>query len=91
MGSAPQTYGYSSNVELNLELRGRILPLHAIGPDRVTLREEYEAPPGPATVIMRIDGQEDRWNVVLPDGLQRGDKTARIDRVASQSDVAKAV
>jgi hypothetical protein len=91
MVSAPQHNGYSSNVELNLEIRGRLLALHAIGPDLITLREGYEAPPGPATVIMRVDGREDRWSVLLPDGLLKGERTARVEQVAFHADVAKAV
>jgi hypothetical protein len=85
MPHSSQTNGYSSTVELNLAVDGRLLSLHAIGPDRITLREAYEAPPGPATVVMRVDGREDRWSVLLPEGLTADRRTARVENVTLQS------
>jgi hypothetical protein len=82
MIQASRTNGYSSTVDLSLELAGETISLHAIGPDRITLREAYEAPPGPATVVMRVDGSEHRWSVILVDGLRPDSKIARTEQVA---------
>jgi len=73
-------FGYSSEVDLRLDLGGRQVSLHAVGPERVTLREPTDAPPGPAEVIVCIDGRERRSPVMLPDGLSRDSKYARTIR-----------
>jgi hypothetical protein len=83
--------GYSSTVDLSLELAGETISLHAIGPDRITLREAYVAPPGPATVVMRVDGEECRWSVLLVDGLRRESCIARIEQVSSEAEPAASV
>ncbi len=80
-----QTNGYSSTVDLSLEFAGETISLHAIGPDRITLREAYEAPPGPATVVMRVDGRERRWSVLLVDGLRPDSRIARIEQVSCEA------
>ena len=86
-----QTNGYSSTVDLSLELVGETISLHAIGPDLITLREAYEAPPGPATVVMRVDGRERRWSVLLVDGLRPDSKIARVERLAYHEPVESAL
>jgi hypothetical protein len=90
MARTSQTNGYSSTVDLSLELAGETISLHAIGPDRITLREAYEAPPGPATVVMRVDGSEHRWSVILLDGLRPDSKVARTEQVAYHEPVEDA-
>src|SRR5688572_21645336 len=82
MIQASQPNGYSSDVELTLALRDARLSLSAIAPDSITLRECYEAPPGPATVLMKVDGREHRWNVYLTDGLKLGSCDARVQRLS---------
>jgi hypothetical protein len=42
--------------------------LAEIGPDFVTLKEPQDLAPGPATVVMRVDGRERRWSVNLSVG-----------------------
>lgn len=82
MSQNSRNYRYSSTVDLNLELVGETISLHAIGPDRITLREAYEVPTGPATVVMRVDGDERRWSVLLVDDLRRDSRIARIEQVS---------
>jgi hypothetical protein len=60
--------GYSSKVQLFLEMLGRVYSLSEIDPDFVTLREPADLPPGNADVVMRVDGSEQRWPVELPHG-----------------------
>jgi hypothetical protein len=88
MSRPSQSYGYSSTVDLNLELAGETISLHAIGPDRITLREAYEAPSGPATVVMRVDSRERRWCVRLVDGLRPDSRIARIEQDSSAAEPA---
>jgi hypothetical protein len=73
-------FGHSAEVDLRLKIGDRILSLHAVGPERIKLREPIDAPPGPAEVIVSIDGEESRSAVMLPDGLSRDSKYARTIR-----------
>jgi hypothetical protein len=79
--SQPSTdFGYSAEIDLRLQLGEQIISLHAVGPERIKLREPMDAPPGPAEVIVIIDGEESRSPVMLPDGLSRDSKYARTIR-----------
>jgi hypothetical protein len=79
--SHPSTdFGYSAEVELCLQVGDQFISLHAVGPERVTLREPIDAPPGPAVVIVAVDGKQSRSNVMLPDGLTCASKHARTVR-----------
>ncbi|MCA9110023.1 MAG: hypothetical protein KDA52_08765 [Planctomycetaceae bacterium] len=57
-----------------------MISLHAVGPESVKLREPMDAPPGPAEVIVSIDGEESYTPVMLPDGLSSDSKYARTIR-----------
>jgi hypothetical protein len=81
MSEPQRAYGYSAKVSLNLEVDGRLISLHQIGPDSIWLREPIDLPPGDATVIMHVDEFEQQWAVYLPDGLSANSREARtIDR-----------
>lgn len=73
-------FGYSAEVDLRLQLCDRVISLHAVGSERIKIREPIDAPPGPAEVIVCIDGRERRSPVMLPDGLSRDSKYARTIR-----------
>ncbi len=64
-------------MRLDLVLAERTISLHAIGPDKIRLREPVEAAPCEAEVVMRVDDFEDRWAVYLPDGLSANQLEAR--------------
>jgi hypothetical protein len=85
MNQPPSGFGYSAEVELNLQLGDRVISLHAVGPERVKLREPIDAPPGPAEVIVIVDGDEERTPVMLPDGLSRDSKYARTIRESASA------
>jgi hypothetical protein len=85
MIQVPQASGYSSEVELSLELPAGRLPLAKIGPDRITLCKSYSAPAGPATIVMRVDGHETRWRVRLVEGLHEDSCFARIERLSCET------
>ncbi len=57
---------YSSVVDLRLVLAdGQIYPLSQIGPDFVILESPRTLPPGPATIVMVLDGNERRTDIVV--------------------------
>ena len=60
--------GYSSNVRLFLLTNGQSHKLAQIGPDFVRLRQPAEIPPGPAEILMIVNGVEHRWSVTLKVG-----------------------
>jgi hypothetical protein len=60
--------GYSADVKLHLVVGDRTLELAQIGPNDVVLRTPTDLPPSDAEVVMKIDGQERRWSVRLPEG-----------------------
>jgi hypothetical protein len=60
--------GYSSRVQLSLEIADRVYPLSHVGPDFVQLRRATSISAGTGQVIMMVDGRERRWRVVLPNG-----------------------
>jgi hypothetical protein len=44
---------------------GQVYPLSQAGPDFVILKTPAQIPPGRATVIVDVDGDERRWEVLL--------------------------
>ena len=60
--------GYSSRVQLSLEMAGGVYPLSHTGPHFVRLREATFIAPGKGEVVMVVDGKERRWPVSLPNG-----------------------
>ena len=48
---------------------GISIPIAQMGPDFVLLREPVSLPPCEATVVFRVDQEEERWLVRLPDGV----------------------
>ena len=61
---------------MQLLVNGSTLPIAQLGPDYLILRGTAEHPPTDATIIMRVDANERRWKVRLPEGI-----AARQERV----------
>jgi hypothetical protein len=80
MAQPSNGFGHSAEVDLRLEIGDQVISLHAVGPERVAVRQPIDAPPGPAVVIVAIDGDESRSPVILPDGLSRDSRYARTIR-----------
>jgi hypothetical protein len=58
---------HSSQVTLRLAVNERTIPLAQIARDWVILAEPTELEPGPAEVVLHVDGTPERWTVeVLP-------------------------
>jgi hypothetical protein len=61
--------GYSADVEIYLRIAGERVDVAQIGRGRLILRTPRELPPGTrATLVFRIDGHEEREEVVLCEG-----------------------
>jgi hypothetical protein len=54
---------------MQLLVNGISIPVAQMGPDFVLLREPISLPPCEATVVFRVDQEEDRWLVRLPNGV----------------------
>ena len=52
---------------MRLVARGQEYPLAQAAPDFVILKTPAAVPAGPATIVMVVDGQERRWDVILPE------------------------
>jgi hypothetical protein len=62
--------GHSANVVMALLLNGQSLPIAQMGPDFLLLDSPIEHPPAIADVVLSVDGEEERWTVRLPEGIQ---------------------
>ena len=70
--------GHSADVKISLFVNGRSIPVAQLGPGFVLLDETINHPPANATVMMRVDQSERRWNVRLPEGIAAGCKRVAI-------------
>jgi hypothetical protein len=73
--------GHSAEIEMQLLVNGSALPIAQLGPDFLILRETAEHPPTDATIVMRVDASERRWQVRLPGGLAAGCERVVISKV----------
>ena len=64
--------GHSADVSMRLLVNGASLPIAPLGPDFLLLDTGIEHPPGDASIVMRVDDSERRWEVRLPDGIRVG-------------------
>lgn len=61
---------------MRLLVNGVSLSIGQMGPDFLLLDESMDHPPAEATIVFRLDANERRWRVKLPDGL-----SAKLERV----------
>jgi hypothetical protein len=73
---------HSALVEMDLILdpsgARHVVEFAQLAPDFLITTDVIEHPPGEAEIVFRVDGDERRWTVLLPDGLGPRSKTARI-------------
>jgi len=62
-GARNEAVTHSSQVTLRLVLDGRTIPLAQIARDWVVLAGPTELDPGPAEVVLHVDGAPKRWTV----------------------------
>jgi len=70
--------GHSADVRISLVVNGDSIPVAQLGPGFLLLDAAIERPPGSASIILRVDQREERWNVRLPDGISAGSKRVTI-------------
>jgi hypothetical protein len=70
--------GHSADVRISLILNGDSIPVAQLGPGFLLLDKPTDHPPGSASIVLRVDQSEERWNVRLPDGISVGSKRVKI-------------
>jgi hypothetical protein len=70
--------GHSADVRIHLHVHGQILSVAQLGPDFLILRTPADHPPADAQISMSIDGDERRWHVSLPAGIEATQWKTRI-------------
>lgn len=73
--------GHSAEIEMQLLVNGTTLPIAQLGPDFLILRQSAAHSPTEATIVMRVDASERRWQVRLPEGLAVGRERVVIAKV----------
>ena len=53
---------------------GHSIPVAQLGPDFLLLDAPADHPPGPASILLRVDQSEQRWDVRLPNGISATSK-----------------
>jgi hypothetical protein len=66
--------GHSARVKMLLLVGNGCIPVVQMGPDFLLLDAPFDHPPTHASVILRVDESERRWNVHLPNGISAGSK-----------------
>jgi hypothetical protein len=70
--------GHSADVRINLMFGGHSIPEAQLGPDFLLLDAPADHPPGPASILLRVDQSERRWDVCLPNGISATSKRVAI-------------
>lgn len=76
MNQAPN--GYSADVDIKLVVGDRVLDVAQVLHEEVILRDPIDAPPGPAELVLTIDGREHRRAAELADGLSATERHVRL-------------
>ena len=67
---AEQNYGaHSAQVDMRLIVNGATIDITHMGGDFLILKNATEYPPGKASIMLKVDQSESRWDVFLPDGI----------------------
>jgi hypothetical protein len=77
------TQSHSADVRIHLHVNGQVLPIAQLGPEFLILRTLVDHPPCDAEITLSIDGQERRWFVHLPNGIQVGQRKTAISCIVS--------
>lgn len=63
---------------MSLLVNGYSLPVAQMGPDFVLISSPVNHAPVTATLVMKVDEIERRWNVMLPQGISAASKRVQI-------------
>jgi hypothetical protein len=70
--------GHSADVRISLMFRGHSIPVAQLGPGFLLLDAPADHPPGPASIVLRVDQSERRWDIRLCDGISSASKRVAI-------------
>ena len=70
--------GHSADVRISLLFSGHSIPVAQLGPDFLLLDAPTDHPPGPASIVLRVDQLERRWDISLPNGISAVSKRVAI-------------
>jgi hypothetical protein len=81
----PKGHGvHSADVRLTFIAKGgNRYDLARISKNRATFRNFVTLNPCDGEIVMTIDGEEERWNVRLPDGVTAGERFSRIEDIGA--------
>jgi len=54
---------------MQLLFNGVSIPIAQMGPDYIVLKSAGDHPPCNASIVLKVDDSERRWDVHLPDGI----------------------
>ena len=74
--------GHSARVNMRLLINGHSLPLAQMGSDFIYVNDPIDHPPAIASLVLKIDDDEERWQVRLPAGMSANDQRVTIAPVA---------
>jgi len=73
MGKHWNDGGYSSEVELSLQIADKTMRIAQIGPKSFILRDACEYPPGTeGTIVIKVDDRERKVHAFLQNGVTSG-------------------
>jgi len=70
--------GHAADVKIDLILNGDSIPVAQLRSGFLLLDLAADHPPGMASIILRVDRSEERWDVRLPDGISASTKRVNI-------------
>jgi hypothetical protein len=80
MGSMFSSHGgHSADVRISLVFSGHSILVAQLGPDFLLLYAPADHPPGPASILLRVDQSERRWDVRLPNGISATSKRVTLN------------
>jgi hypothetical protein len=80
MSSETSVDRFSTVAEFELLIAGRSYRVAQVAPDFLFLDTTAEIAPGPGVLVIRVDGQEIRREILLPLGSEAGSLRVQISR-----------
>ncbi len=76
--------GYSAQVKMRLLVNGDVLSVAQMGPDFLLVDKPIDHLPCNASLTLRVDQSERRWDVHLPQGISATSKRVPIALLTSK-------
>jgi len=81
MSSETSIQRFSTVADFDLVVNGRSYKVAQIAPDFLLFDEPTAIPPGPAVLVIRVEGQEFRRAIELPKGASKATDRVEIRRL----------